>query len=316
MLVIVSRKSKETEDIVRFELVNAEGGSLPSFTAGAHIDVELPGGMTRQYSLCNPPDENHRYVLGVLKDPESRGGSKALHETVSEGDRLMISTPKNHFPLVESAPSSLLLAGGIGVTPIICMAERLFALGRDFEMHYFTRAPERTAFWTQLRKAPFANKVKHYFDDGMPEHHIDLKALLCGSNSEANLYVCGPKGFIDAVLSTARDIGWSEDRLNYEFFAAEVTQQDGDEAFEVELAQTGRVVKVDKGQTVIGALEAEGIEVLVSCEQGVCGTCLTKVLDGIPDHRDVYLTPTEQAANDQFLPCCSRSKTSRLVLDL
>ncbi|WP_066709921.1 PDR/VanB family oxidoreductase [Curvibacter delicatus] len=314
--VRVARKAVEAQDIVTLELVATDGSALPAFGAGAHVDVQLPGGITRQYSLCNDPQETHRYLIGVLRDPASRGGSKAVHDLVKEGDVLQISTPKNHFPLAHDAKKSLLLGGGIGITPILCMAERLANTGADFELHYATRSPERTAFRERIAKSGFADKVAFHFDDGAAAQKLDLAQLLVKPEAGTHLYVCGPKGFMDAVLNTAREKGWPEEQLHYEFFGATVEKSDSDASFEIKLASSGRIVMVPKDKTVTQALAEAGVEIMMSCEQGVCGTCLTRVLEGVPDHKDSYLTPEEQAANDQFLPCCSRSKTPQLVLDL
>lgn len=314
--VRVARKAMQTADICTFELVGLDGGPLPAFSAGSHVDVALPNGLTRQYSLCNDPKETHRYLIGVLRDPASRGGSQAMHEQVQEGQVLQISAPKNHFPLAHDARRSLLLAGGIGVTPILCMAERLAITGADFEMHYCTRSRARTAFYERIAASAYAPQVRFHFDDGEAEQKLDLAALLAAPQTGVHLYVCGPKGFMDAVLGTARARGWPEPQLHYEFFAAEVAQSDSDASFEVKLASSGRIITVPRDQTVTQALAAAGVEVQTSCEQGVCGTCLTRVLEGVPEHKDLYLTPEEQAANDQFTPCCSRSKTPLLVLDL
>jgi len=314
--VRVARKATEAVDICTFELVDVNGGPLPAFSAGSHVDVHLSGGITRQYSLCNDPKETHRYLIGVLRDPASRGGSRAMHDQVVVGQVLQISAPRNHFPLAHDAKRSLLLAGGIGVTPILCMAERLAITGADFEMHYCTRSAERTGFCNRIASSGFASKVKFHFDDGAASQKIDLAALLAVPQTGLHLYVCGPKGFMDAVLKTARDKGWPEGQLHYEFFGAEVAKSDSDASFEIKLASSGRIIRVPKDQTVVKALAQAGVEILTSCEQGVCGTCLTRVLEGEPDHKDSYLTPEEQAANDQFLPCCSRSKTPQLVLDL
>jgi vanillate O-demethylase ferredoxin subunit len=317
LTVRLVRKAAEAPDICSLELMAADGSALPSFSAGSHIDVHLPGGVVRQYSLCNDPAEAHRYLIAVLRDPASRGGSLAVHDAVKEGDELHISAPKNHFALAHEAKKSLLLAGGIGVTPILCMAERLAVTGADFEMHYATRSRERTAFVDRIQRSGFADKVQFYFDDGRPAQVLDLDALLAKPEVGTHLYVCGPKGFMDAVLSTARAQGWDESQLHWEFFAGvDATPRSGDEAFEVQLASSGRVIAVAPDKTVTRALAEAGVEVMVSCEQGVCGTCLTRVLGGTPDHRDAYLTAEEQAANDQFTPCCSRSKSARLVLDL
>ncbi len=316
LAVRVARRQREAVDIDSFELVAADGSQLPPFAAGSHIDVFLPDGLLRQYSLCNPPNEAHRYQIAVLRDPQSRGGSVAVHEQLHEGDLLQISAPRNHFALAHDAKRHLLLAGGIGVTPILCMAERLKHIGADFEMHYCTRSPERTAFVERIRTAPLSDRVNFHFDDGAPEQQLKLQQLLARPQEGTHLYVCGPKGFMDAVLGAARASGWVESHLHYEFFSAMVEASDSDAAFEVVVASSGRVIPVAKDQTVVQALGAAGVDVQVACEQGVCGTCLTRVIEGVPDHKDVYLTDEERAANDQFTPCCSRSKSARLVLDL
>jgi vanillate O-demethylase ferredoxin subunit len=314
--VRVERKTQEALDICTFELVDTSGKPLPAFSAGSHIDVQLPNGITRQYSLCNDPQESHRYLIGVLKDPATRGGSKAMHELVNEGDTLTISAPRNHFPLAHEAAHSLLLAGGIGVTPILCMAERLAIAGASFEMHYATRSRERTAFYDRIARSSFASKVQFHFDDGAGEQKLQLAALLATPKAGTHLYVCGPKGFMDAVLATARANGWPEAQIHYEYFGAEITKSADDGSFQVQLASSGKIVLIPKDETVTQALYKAGVDILTSCEQGVCGTCITRVLEGEPDHRDLYFTPEEQARNDQFTPCCSRSKSPLLVLDL
>lgn len=315
MKVRVAAKVAEAEGICSFELVAHDGGALPSFSAGSHVDVTV-GGITRQYSLCNDPAESHRYVIAVLHDPAGRGGSAAMHQQVKVGDVLAISAPKNHFALAHDAERHLLLAGGIGITPVLCMAERLAAIGAEFELHYCTRSRERTAFAERIAASVFASRAMLHFDDGPAEQKFDIAARIAKPQAGEHLYVCGPKGFMDAVLGTARANGWPEAQLHYEFFAAEPAPAGADTSFEVQVASTGRVVVVPKGKTVVQALSEAGVEVQTSCEQGVCGTCITRVLAGTPDHRDLYFTPEEHAANDQFTPCCSRSKSARLVLDL
>jgi vanillate monooxygenase ferredoxin subunit len=314
--VRVSRKVVEAEGICSFELTAVDGAPLPAFSAGSHVDVQLPGGLTRQYSLCNDAAETHRYLIAVLRDPASRGGSSAMHDHVHEGDVLQISAPRNHFPLAHGARRHLLLAGGIGVTPILCMAERLSRTGATFEMHYCSRSPARTAFQERIVASAFADRVRFHFDDGELAQKIDLAALLGSPRDGEHVYVCGPQGFMDAVLSTARAAGWPEAQLHYEFFGAQVAPSGAETGFEVQLASSGRIVVVPADRTVVQALAEAGVVVPTSCEQGVCGTCLTRVLAGECDHKDLYLTPEEQDAQDQFLPCCSRAKSPRLVLDL
>ncbi|WP_119153252.1 PDR/VanB family oxidoreductase [Caldimonas tepidiphila] len=314
--VKVVRKTQEADGIASFELARPDGAPLPAFSAGSHIDVKVREGLVRQYSLCNPPDEHHRYVIGVQREPESRGGSKALYDEVSEGDLLWIGEPRNLFPLAPDAQRSLLLAGGIGITPILCMAERLASAGANFELHYCGRTASRLAFRDRLAHGRFADRVRLHVDDGPAGQRLDCKALLGAHEPGTHLYVCGPTGFMDFVLDTARQLGWPEERLHREYFSAPETASADDGSFDVELKRSGRVIHIAADQTVAQALMAAGVDVPISCEQGICGTCLTPVLEGTPDHRDLYMTDEEHAKNDCFTPCCSRSKTPRLVVDL
>ena len=314
-VVTLARKVVEALDICSFELVDVAGAALPSFSAGAHVDVHLPKGLVRQYSLCNDPAETHRYLIAVLLDPASRGGSATMH-ALTEGQQIRISDPRNHFELADQVPHSLLVAGGIGVTPTLSMAERLANIGASFEMHYCTRSRERTAFAERIAASAFAAQAHLHHDEGPAGRKFDAAAVIARAAPGTHLYVCGPTGFMDWVLSSARAVGWSEDRLHREYFAAAPVDTHLDGAFDVLLASTGQVIRVAADQSVVAALAVCGIEVPTSCEQGVCGTCITRVLDGEPLHRDMYLTPQEQARCDQFTPCCSRSKSARLVLDL
>lgn len=314
--VLVTRKQHEADGIYSFALASAEGHALPAFSAGSHIDVHLPNGLVRQYSLCNPPEERHRYLIGVLLDPMSRGGSRALHEQVHEGSRLQISEPRNLFPLAHGAASSVLFAGGIGITPILCMAERLAQAGADFELHYCARTAQRTAFIERLRGAAFADRVHLYFDSDETSPRVDLVQVLRSPAPDRHLYVCGPAGFMDAVLGTARQQGWAEAQLHREYFAAAPANTADAGSFEVMLASSGRCLSVPADRSVADVLLEAGVEIALSCEQGICGTCITRVLEGEPDHRDLFMTDAEHARNDQFTPCCSRANSARLVLDL
>jgi vanillate O-demethylase ferredoxin subunit len=313
--VRVQRKKQEADGICSFELARADGGALPAFSAGSHIDVHLPGGITRQYSLCNDSSASKVYRIAVLRDANSRGGSAAMHAQVNEGDVLTISEPRNHFALVH-AVRTILFAGGIGITPLLCMAQRLAAVGADFELHYCTRSKARTAFVDEIAASPFARRVHLHFDDGPQEQKLQLAHLLTQVEPQTHLYVCGPGGFIQFVTDWAKGCGWPAGQVHVEFFTAAAQDTSGDRAFDVKIASSGRTVPVAAGQTVVNALAAAGIEVLTSCEQGVCGTCLTRVLEGECDHRDLYLTDEEKARHDQFTPCCSRAKSPVLVLDL
>ena len=312
----VAAKRTAAEDICALELRHPEGAALPAFSAGAHIDLHLGEGLVRQYSLAGDPADTSRYLLGVLREPASRGGSAAVHDRLREGDLLGASLPRNHFPLHAQAPHSLLLAGGIGITPLLSMAEQLHREGRGFELHYCTRSAARTAFVERLGEAAWASRAHLHHDDGPQPQRLDLPGLLRASRPDTHLYVCGPRGFIDWVLRSARDAGWDETRLHREYFAGAEDASPGGDAFEVELSSSGRVVRVEPAQTIVQALAAAGIDLPTSCEQGVCGTCLTRVLAGTPEHRDSYLTDEERARNDQILPCCSRALSARLLLDV
>lgn len=316
LTVRVERKVSETTEIARFELVSLDNVELPSFSAGAHIDLQIAPGLSRQYSLCNNPKERTRYVLGVLRDPKSRGGSIAMHDAVVEGTVLKISHPKNHFPLAAGAQKSVLFAGGVGITPILSMAEVLTDRGEEFEMHYCTRSKERAAFKDRIATSRFTSKVSFHFDDGDESQRLDMERLLSAPSRGVHIYVCGPLGFMDAVLETARKSGWPEEQLHYEFFAAKAHDSTSDTSFEIKVASSGQIVAVNKDQSIVQALASAGIEVPTSCEQGVCGTCLTRVIAGVPEHKDMFLSAEERARNDQMLLCCSRSQAPLLVLDL
>ncbi|MBK5544260.1 oxidoreductase [Pseudomonas sp. TH04] len=313
--VVVTSRRTEAQDICSYELASVDGSPLPAFSAGAHIDVHLPDGLIRQYSLCNHPQERHRYVIGVLNDPASRGGSRSLHAHVHTGTRLSISAPRNLFPLAHEARRSLLFAGGIGITPILCMAERLAHTGADFELHYCARARERAAFVQRLKASPFAERVFLHFDE-QPDTALHAAELLAAPADDVHVYVCGPGGFMQHILESARAQGWQEACLHREYFSAAPVDSSLDGGFSVQIGSSGEVFEIPADKSVVQVLESHGIEIAVSCEQGICGTCLTRVLQGIPEHRDLFLTEQEQALNDQFTPCCSRSKTPLLVLDI
>jgi vanillate O-demethylase ferredoxin subunit len=253
------------------------------------------------------------YRIAVLRDAKSRGGSVGMHDSVNEGDVLTISEPRNHFPLVH-AVKTILFAGGIGITPLLCMAHRLSHVGADFELHYCTRSKAKTAFWGEISASPFAPHVHFHFDDRGDT--LQLGALLASPDAQTHMYVCGPAGFIQFVTDWAKGCGWPAGQIHVEFFAAPDQDKSGDKPFDLKIASTGQVIAVAADQTVVKALAAAGVEVLTSCEQGVCGTCITRVLEGECDHRDMYFTDEEKAKNDQFTPCCSRAKSPVLVLDL
>ncbi|WP_219217087.1 PDR/VanB family oxidoreductase [Variovorax boronicumulans] len=316
-LQVVARRN-ETRDIVVFDLARADGAVLPAFSAGAHLEVKIAG-LIRHYSLCSPPADRARYRIAVQREVGGRGASMQLCDTAAAGDTLTVRGPLNHFALhapIEQPP--LLLAGGIGVTPVLSMALALTAAGTDFELHFSGRSLEHMAFLPLLRSGLFGHRVHLYADDGRGVGAMDLPTLLGRGRPGRHLYVCGPGGMIDAADRIAREQGWAGDHIHFERFGAPAPApvEGGCEAFEVEIASTGRRIPVAADQSVTQALAAAGVQIPVSCEVGVCGSCRTRVLAGVPDHRDLLLSAEEQAANTAFTPCCSRSKTPLLVLDL
>jgi len=319
---VVRRKYPVAEDVVALELVAADGKPLPSFDAGAHIDLHLParaGGkpIVRQYSLCNQPGEADYYLLGVKREPRSRGGSLAVHDDLREGDVLTIAGPRNHFPLADRGPS-LLFGAGIGITPLLAMSQHLEAMQRPFTLHYFARSPEHVAFRERLAHMAEAGHVVYHFGLGPEQTLAALRVVLEKIAPDMHVYSCGPSAFMDGVRQVAH-LALPDDQIHHEYFQAAASTQKGasaDEPFEVVAARRGVQCVVPPGTSIVQALYALGVEIEVSCEQGVCGTCITSVLDGEPDHRDVYLSDAEKAAGDVIMPCCSRARTARIVLDL
>ncbi len=312
----VAAKRAAAEGIVELTLEPLPGQSLPAFAAGSHLDLHLPGGLVRPYSLSNDPAETDRYVLGVLREATSRGGSAAVHDALQVGQTLAASPPRNHFALQPTPAHKLLLAGGIGITPVLSMARQLAREGRPFHLRYAGRTRARMAFTDVLAAAPLAGSAQlHVADEHGP---LDMGALLDAQPEGTELYVCGPAGFMDAAFAAATERQWAASRLHRELFGAApaAPAPGGDTAFDIEVEGTGQIVPVPVGCTAAKALQDAGLPLYTSCEQGVCGTCLTRVVGGTPDHRDQYLTPEEQAAGDQFLPCCSRARSARLVIAL
>lgn len=312
--VKVSRRQEQGQGVVVLDLSVTEGADLPSFSAGAHVDVHLADGLVRQYSLAGDPGERSYYRLGILKDPNSRGGSIAAHAHLQEGTEVTISVPRNYFPLEMSASHSILAGGGIGITPMIAMAHALHAAGKSFELHYCARSRASAAFLQELEGSAFAAHVHLHFDDEAAAQRLDLPAVIAAAAPGSHLYVCGPAGFMDSVIGEAGRLGLAAHQIHKEYF--QIKTDSGGQAFDVVAQKSGQRVRVQDGQSIVDALAGVGIKITVSCEQGVCGTCLCNVVEGIPDHRDVYLTEEEKADNDQILLCCSRSKSDTLVLDL
>ncbi|MDB5749641.1 MAG: ferredoxin [Ramlibacter sp.] len=306
----------EADDIITVDLRPQGGGEFPAFSAGSHIDLHLPNGMERSYSLCNDSNERHRYVVGVLKDRASRGGSRAVHEQLRIAMQLVISPPRNNFPLQEAAEHTVLVAGGIGITPILCMARRLRDLGRSHELLYFARSRRSAAFLDELARLQVP--ITTHFDDeaGGPP---DLKALLAARPAAGglHLYACGPTPMLDAFEKFSAQLGHG-DNAHIERFAAveHAPAADARGSFTVELARSGRSFVVEPGKSILDTLLDAGVEVDHSCCEGVCGSCEARVLAGVPDHRDSLLSAKEQASNKVMMLCVSGCKSASLTLDL
>tara|TARA_R110002072_G_scaffold1162_2_gene9622 strand:- start:2470 stop:3486 length:1017 start_codon:yes stop_codon:yes gene_type:complete len=305
----------EAEDILGFEFVDPAGTPLPAFTAGAHIDVQIAAGLTRQYSLAGDPADRDRYLIAVLNDPAGRGGSRAMHETLRPGQLVKASKPRNLFPLAADAEHHLLLAGGIGVTPMMAMIEELERGGVDWELHYCTRAPEKTAFARRLSPHVAAGRAHIHHDGGDPAKGLDIAELLRSPAPGTHLYYCGPTGFMAAVSEAAA--GWPDGTVHFEYFAAPAGDKPdaGDNrAFQIQIKRTGEILDVPADKTIVDVLRDAGHYVDTSCEDGFCGTCLTPFSGGDPDHRDTVLDNDDRKR--YVLICCSRAKTSPLILDL
>jgi vanillate O-demethylase ferredoxin subunit len=316
LTVSVGRITQEALDVKSFALVSADGSALPSFAAGSHVDVHVAPGVVRQYSLCNSPFDAAGYLIAVKREPESRGGSRAMHEGIKEGDRLKISAPRNNFALRSGAKHHLLVAGGIGITPILGMAHHLLAAGASFDLQYFSRSIQHTAFHALLSAPEFKGKVGFHYALEPESVRAYLRKLLWRRPEDGHLYLCGPRAFMDLVEATAAPT-WAPEAVHLEYFAADPASLSGPrETFRVKLARNGGEYEIPADKSIVEALAAHGVHIETSCEQGVCGTCLTGLLGGEPDHRDVFLTDDEKRACDKFTPCVSRSKSEVLVLDL
>lgn len=307
----------EAQDILSLELRPMTGKDFPAFEAGSHIDLHLPNGIVRSYSLLNDCRERHRYVVAVLKDKASRGGSRAVHEQLRIAMPLQISEPRNNFKLVETAAHSVLVAGGIGITPILSMVQRLHQLGCPFEVVYCARSRLSAAYVAEIEA--LTTQVHWHFDDaqGGPP---DLQALLAtrpgvGANN-THYYACGPAVMLDAFERSCASLGYTHAHIE-RFQAVEVAPaSDAQQTYTVELKRSGQVLTVMHGQSLLATLQAANIDCSTSCEEGICGSCETRVLEGTPDHRDSVLSPQEQASHKMMMVCVSGCKSSHLVLDL
>jgi len=295
-----------------YEFVRPNGEPLPPYEPGAHIDVHLPNGIIRQYSLvlpANGPASN--YTLGVKRDPASRGGSRYVHDELRVGRTLKISAPRNNFPLREDASHVILFAGGIGITPIWCMVQRLEELGRDWKLYYACRSRADMAFLATLEHLPGA---RFHFDDESAGKFLDVAAILRDAPKDAHLYCCGPTPMLNAFEAATAE--WPREQVHVEYFTPKALPTDKKGGFVVELARSGQEFVIPEGQSILQVLLDAGVDVDYSCELGICGACEQRVISGEPEHRDAILTEEEQASNTKVMICCAGCKSERLVLDL
>ncbi|WP_242540428.1 PDR/VanB family oxidoreductase [Trinickia mobilis] len=301
----------EAQRVVSVELRPQPGSTFPAFDAGAHIDLHLPNGMIRSYSLCNSSDDKDRYVIGVLNVEESRGGSRYVHEQLRVGAQIEISRPRSNFPLHENAVHTVLIAGGVGITPILSMARRLCALGRSVELLYCARSRREAAFVEEIEA--LGHEVSWHFDDEQGER-VDLVQFLATRRRDAHFYACGPTPMLDDFERHGRELGLAHVYL--ERFVARDAPGETTKRYRVELSRSGRSLEVAPGKTLLQTLLDAGVQVPHSCTQGVCGACKTRVLSGEPDHRDSVLSASERESNAVMTVCVSGCKGESLVLDL
>lgn len=305
-----------------YELVREDGGELPEFTAGAHVDLYFRDGRVRQYSLCNDPDDRRRYLIAVLREENGRGGSIAIHERVHTQRHVAVGRPRNNFPLAEGAPNYLLLAGGIGITPLKAMVHRLEKLDSIYTLHYCAKSSSHAAFHEEFAPLVSKGRVVMHYDGGNPANGLDIAKLLGPYEDGSQLYYCGPPGFMTACARACAH--WPTDAVHCEHFAgAPVVSADdvpkvGSDAlalgFQVRIASTGEILTVPNDKSIVQVLAEHGIEISTSCQSGLCGSCKVRYLSGEVDHRDLVL---DDDARAHFLTTCvSRSKGASLLLDL
>ena len=315
---LIDARLSKIEDVARdtkiFTFQRVDGGKLPGYKAGAHIDLHLPNGMLRQFSLTVPASDPDGYTVGVKRDENSRGGSRYIIEQMKVGDQIKISAPRNNFPLVEDADHVVLVAGGIGITPIWCMAQELEAQGRSWKIHYACRSQADMAFLSDLKKLN-PERVHLHFDDQADGKVLDLAAAIAEAPASAHFYCCGPNPMLKAFEAAAANRPHANVHIEY-FTAKEEASANELGGFWVELAKSGEEYFIPPGRKVLEVLFDAGVDVDYSCELGICGACETKVISGTPIHHDSVLSEEEQASNDKVMICCCGCATERLVLDM
>lgn len=304
----------EAQGVFSIELQAPDRRVLPPFTAGAHIDLHLPNGLIRSYSLVNAQTERDRYVVGVSKDANSRGGSRYIHEVLRPGDSVTVSAPRNNFTLNESAEQSVFIAGGIGITPILCMIRRLEALKKPWKLYYCARTRKAAPFLRELTELANGDdqRVVHNFDAERGGQLLDITEAIAGYD-DADIYCCGPLPMLEAFERATAKL--ESEKIHVEYFAAkQAPSTEG--GFDVELAKSNKTLHVPKGKTILDTVLDAGVVVPFSCLEGICGSCETKIISGEVDHRDLLLSEQEKSANKTMMICCSGSKGGKLVLDL
>lgn len=313
--VTVTETVDETDSVRALRLARSDGATLAPYAAGAHIDVTGPTGITRPYSLCGPPDDTGAYTIAVKREANSRGGSQALHDKIAPGTELTIGEPRHLFGLARDAGEHHLVAAGIGITPLLAMAYELHRGGAEFRLHYVARSRAEAAFARALEESPFTDRVVRHFGLGREAAGEVIAGALAGLPADAHVYTCGPHDFMEYVREVAaRSV--PEEQIHSELFQAGARQNAGpDDGFEVAL-DTGEVYTVPPGRSIAEVLEENGVPLETSCREGICGTCVLRVVEGEPDHRDHCLSAKEKAAGDQIAACVSRAKSARLVVEL
>ena len=310
--VQVTNKEMTAEGIARLRLEPIKG-ALPTFQPGAHIDVHLPNGLVRQYSVTNGPGETDHYTIGVKREADSRGGSAAIHDQLREGDVLAVSAPRNNFPLRRDAEHTIFVAGGIGVTPLISMARALNAQGLSFEFHYFVQSQDHAAFAQEMGEFADALTLHQGLTPGQTGER--LQQILGEPGFARHVYICGPGPMLEATRAIAANQGWQDSAVHFEYFA-NTAEIDDSTAFEIDLARSAMTLTVPAGQSILDVLRANGVNMTSSCEQGACGTCRCGVIEGEVNHQDVYLSDAEKAEGKSIMTCVSRAASDRLILDI
>lgn len=314
--VIVNRLSNNGSGNILLQLFAEQGTHLPAYSAGAHIDIFIPDLGPRQYSLCSESSAGEYYEVCVKLASLSSGGSHYIHKILKQGDRLTISAPRNHFPLPE-AKKYLLFAGGIGITPLLAMAEQAARQGADFELHYYVSREQETAFIARCAASALASNVFFHYSNANDSLRHKTPACLREQHADTAVIACGPDGFIQRLQDIMQEYHWQPEQLSFERFTnAQLNNQPNCSPFYIQLGSSGQRYLVSPDQTIAEVLLTAGADIMLSCEQGICGSCITDVIEGIPDHRDCVLTEEEREENTQITVCCSRSKSPLLVLDL